>query len=108
LGNYGHELSVGWSSVMATMIVIDGSYWELFLVQQISRREMILGDQIQNMLAQFNFTVIWPRGIVYKVILFAQRKRVIFLKVFHNMYYRSRASPNTITSWANMKVVTIP
>jgi hypothetical protein len=41
-----------WCLIAATMIVIDVSYWELFLVQQISQREMLLGDQIQNMLAQ--------------------------------------------------------
>jgi hypothetical protein len=43
---------ISWCLVMATMVAIDGSYWELFLVQQILRREMLLGDQIQNMLAQ--------------------------------------------------------
>jgi hypothetical protein len=41
-----------WRPVMATMIAIDGSYWELFLVHQILWREMLLGDQIQGMLAQ--------------------------------------------------------
>ncbi len=41
-----------WHLVLATMIVSGRSYWELFLVQQILRREMLLGDQVQNMLAQ--------------------------------------------------------
>jgi hypothetical protein len=41
-----------WRLVTATMIATDRSYWELFLVQQILRREMLLGDQIQNMVAQ--------------------------------------------------------
>jgi hypothetical protein len=48
----GASAMLAWHLVMATMIAIGGSYWELFLVQQISRREMLLGDQIQNMLAQ--------------------------------------------------------
>jgi hypothetical protein len=62
-----------WSLVMATMIAIDGIYWKLFLVQQILRREMLLGDQIQNMLAQLTL-----QQLVYKVNLFVQRKHVIF------------------------------
>jgi hypothetical protein len=41
-----------WRLVTATMIAFDGRYWELFLVQQISQREMLLGDQIQSTLAQ--------------------------------------------------------
>jgi hypothetical protein len=30
---------------MATMIAIDGSYWELEWMQQILQREILLGDQ---------------------------------------------------------------
>jgi hypothetical protein len=41
-----------WRLVVATMIATGGSYWDFFLVQQISRREMLLGDQVQNMLTQ--------------------------------------------------------
>jgi hypothetical protein len=41
-----------WHLVMATMIAIGGNYWELFLMQQILWREILLGDQIQNLLAQ--------------------------------------------------------
>jgi hypothetical protein len=41
-----------WRLVMATMIAIDESYWELFFVQQILWREMFLVDQILNMVAQ--------------------------------------------------------
>ncbi len=70
-----------WRLVTATMIVIDGSYWELFLVQQILLREILLGDQIQNMLAQFTLQQ-FGTGKPYKVILFVQRKHVIVRKVF--------------------------
>jgi hypothetical protein len=35
-----------WHLVMATMFVVYGSYWELVWMQQISRREILLGDQI--------------------------------------------------------------
>jgi hypothetical protein len=38
-------------AVVATMIATDGGYWELFLVQQIWQREILLDDQVQNMLA---------------------------------------------------------
>jgi hypothetical protein len=48
----GAAATFAWHLITATMIAIDGSYWELFLVQQILWREMLLGDQIQNMLAQ--------------------------------------------------------
>jgi hypothetical protein len=48
----GAAAMFAWHLVMATMIAIDGSYWELFLVQQILQREMLVGDQIQNTLAQ--------------------------------------------------------
>jgi hypothetical protein len=40
------------------MIAIDGSYWELFLVQQISQREMLLGDQIPKYVGSIHFTAI--------------------------------------------------
>ncbi len=35
-----------WCLVMATMFAVDGSYWVLVWMQQISRREILLGDQI--------------------------------------------------------------
>jgi hypothetical protein len=41
-----------WHLVVATIIASSRSYWELFLAQQILWREMFLGDQVQNMLAQ--------------------------------------------------------
>ena len=47
----------------------ENSYWELF-GQQISRGEILLGDQIQNMLAQ----------VAAGSLILAQRKRVIFRK----------------------------
>ncbi len=37
-----------WRLIMANMISIDGSYWELFLVQQILQRGMLLGDQFRR------------------------------------------------------------
>jgi hypothetical protein len=77
-GLFGAAAMFAWCLVTATMIVIDGSYWELFLVQQILWRAMLWGDQFQNIFAQFNFTAIWRRQMAYKEILFAQRKRVIF------------------------------
>jgi hypothetical protein len=40
-----------WRLAVATMIATGGSYWDL-LVQQISWREILLRDQVQNMLAQ--------------------------------------------------------
>jgi hypothetical protein len=35
-----------WHLVTATMIAVDGSYWDIVWMQQISRREILLGDQI--------------------------------------------------------------
>jgi hypothetical protein len=35
-----------WHLVTATMIAVDGSYWELVWMQQNSWREILLGDQI--------------------------------------------------------------
>jgi hypothetical protein len=52
LALFGAAAMFAWHLVTATMIAIGESYCELFLMQQISQREMLLGDQIQNMLAQ--------------------------------------------------------
>jgi hypothetical protein len=41
-----------WYVVVATMIASGRSYWEHFLVHQTLQREMLLGDKVQNMLAQ--------------------------------------------------------
>jgi hypothetical protein len=46
-------------------------------MQQISRREILLGDQIPEYVDSVNFIAIRRRQ-PYKVVLFAQRKRVIF------------------------------
>jgi hypothetical protein len=48
----GAAAMFAWRFVMATMIAIGESSWELFFVQQILQREMLLGDQIKNMLAR--------------------------------------------------------
>jgi hypothetical protein len=58
------------------MIVVDGSYWELVWMQQISWREILLGDQIPKDVGSIHSIAI-DRGEPYKVILFAQRKHVI-------------------------------
>ncbi len=47
----GAAAMFAWHLLMATMIEIDGSYWELFLVLQILQKEMLSGDEFQNMLA---------------------------------------------------------
>jgi hypothetical protein len=35
-----------WRLVTATIIAVDGSYWELVWMQQILQREILQGDQI--------------------------------------------------------------
>jgi hypothetical protein len=53
-----------WHLVMATMIAVDGSYWELVWIQQILWREILLGDQIPKYVDSVNFIAIWRRQTV--------------------------------------------
>jgi hypothetical protein len=53
-----------WCLVMATMIAVDVSYWELVWMQQISRREILLGDQIPKYVDSVHFTAIQQRQTV--------------------------------------------
>jgi hypothetical protein len=59
------------------MVAVGGSCWELVYMQQISLREILLGDQIPEYVGSVDFI---DGGKLYNVVLFAQRKRVIFQK----------------------------
>jgi hypothetical protein len=54
-----------WCLVTATIIAIDGSYRELVLVQQILRREILLGGRISKYVGSVHFTAIQQRQTVY-------------------------------------------
>jgi hypothetical protein len=43
---------------MATMIAVDGRYWELVWMQQILQREIVLGDQIPKYVGSIDSTAI--------------------------------------------------
>jgi hypothetical protein len=46
------------------MIVVDGSYWELVWMQQISQRKILLGDQIPKYVGSIDsITIQWRQTI---------------------------------------------
>jgi hypothetical protein len=47
----GAAAMFAWRLLPATIIAIGESYWELIIVQEILQRDMVLGDQLQNVLA---------------------------------------------------------
>ncbi len=50
-----------WHLVTATMIAVDGSYWELVWMHQISRKEIFLDDQLPKYVGSIHSITIQHR-----------------------------------------------
>jgi hypothetical protein len=61
----GAEAAIfAWHLVTATMIPVDGSYWEFIWMQQILRREILLGDHIPKYVGSIHSIAIqWRRAV---------------------------------------------
>ena len=53
-----------WHLITATMSAVDASYWELVWMQQILRREILLGDQIPKLVGSIHSIAIRWRQTV--------------------------------------------